>query len=1372
MSEVKKFLNRTARRKKSSLRGGAVLSALDYGEMSPLPTPSLNGRPALDFTDGSTADSLGLEVRPMSVNLPRKHHTTLSGSMNISRRMSGAALSASSGNLGIMRAAKSGSMTSMNSELLDSHIVDQEDIISLTHDVRSFSDALARLKNIFLDIEKCDTRRVAAHERLGEVLCILKSVLGKYPPLHSTEILTAAGTLISKIKGYNYEEEREVPSDFYDAIDQLALAFSSSVSEYLMGDVEQTTTPTAPQSGKTRSHENLSSAGAIQENSHSRHPSQEHTPDTGALPAEEIDNTLLRLESGVDLALQRCKAWSKYAKDIITYVEKKASLEMEYAKSIAKLAQNTRAVITEDSFLPFQSIYCTALDQDIEHYNTCQATCTLLQGHKFVEPLTMRRNDHERRRKEFKDQWQHERKRLHDSLSNLRKSRQQYVMRQQEYEKAKESAAKAETETINSSISTPSLGTKSTGGGTKLDKKRKIEEDCLHKAEEAETTYKACVVEANSRQQALEQMKAQVLSGLRELIYQCDQTMKAVTVGYFQMQHTMAAPSPVQFQTLCESSKLYEPGTQFGEFVKGLPPLSSNFNNNVVYEFEPYTGSYQTQRPRRASSVSAGSAEFSSSMDDSPIDKHSTPHPIKAWAHSPQAIPGSDTDSASGSSTRSLDPSPSASPGDPPRKLPRAPSTGTMSSGDELLDEQESPGIGIDPRFISGMTPDASPGPFRNLVLSKAAHTHQFRKLRTPSKCRECDSYVYFNGAECEECMLACHKKCLESLAIQCGHRKLQGKLSLFGVDFHLHCNTHTQVPFVIQKCIEEIDSRALMVKGIYRVNGVKSRVERLCQSFENAANLVDLSNCPPHDIANVLKLYIRQLPEPLLTFRLYPEFVKAAKEYFLSTKSSRVLLTGSTPNLTELDRNKDSQSSLSTLVASGKGTGNSLTSAHNTAVASMRELVRKLPKPNFNTTALLMHHLKRVAENEDLNKMTASNLGIVFGPTLLRPSETHVTLSSLVDMPHQTRAIEQLITNAEEIFGDLTDLGLAPPKEIPATPVEVIPSGEGGAGRKDSNPEGEPLSEGDTGATQKQVSEQGTKPRASSENGGDDLLSQLHNQDRVESPSEQGVLLPGSMKLDEEGRGENIEDNFSGLVELSLSKDKADSPNSLDANDLDDLDLDLPDSSSPVPPPRRKSCLPAESVPTTLSPSAKKYEVKMKTDQDCQTDFSSDSSDFLTEEQKRCSMYMAVDNTGSVTNVPKSLGRSSSTGDFKLTANLPLKSPLMSTSALPSRPTVSTGVPKPNASTPAGKTGTSLSWSGGTSTPKTQQQKFPGYTPTSYSLLHSARYNIPELKGTSPSLSGSRVRNVGSAAAISQENIGNNSPDSSSNGQREPRFV
>lgn len=44
-----------------------------------------------------------------------------------------------------------------------------------------------------------------------------------------------------------------------------------------------------------------------------------------------------------------------------------------------------------------------------------------------------------------------------------------------------------------------------------------------------------------------------------------------------------------------------------------------------------------------------------------------------------------------------------------------------------------------------------SPGPFRDANMSKAAQTHKLRKLRALSKCRECDSLVVFQGAECEE---------------------------------------------------------------------------------------------------------------------------------------------------------------------------------------------------------------------------------------------------------------------------------------------------------------------------------------------------------------------------------------------------------------------------------------------------------------------------------------------------------------------------------------------------------------------------------------------------------------------------------------------
>ncbi len=59
---------------------------------------------------------------------------------------------------------------------------------------------------------------------------------------------------------------------------------------------------------------------------------------------------------------------------------------------------------------------------------------------------------------------------------------------------------------------------------------------------------------------------------------------------------------------------------------------------------------------------------------------------------------------------------------------------------------------------INGIEPEivVHTGPFRNVGLSKAAQTHKLRKLRSPSKCRECDSYVYFQGAECEEVSHVC----------------------------------------------------------------------------------------------------------------------------------------------------------------------------------------------------------------------------------------------------------------------------------------------------------------------------------------------------------------------------------------------------------------------------------------------------------------------------------------------------------------------------------------------------------------------------------------------------------------------------------------
>ena len=120
-------------------------------------------------------------------------------------------------------------------------------------------------------------------------------------------------------------------------------------------------------------------------------------------------------------------------------------------------------------YLPFQSIYITAMDREMESSNSIQSTTSLLTGHKFLEPLSARRNEHERCRKQIKETWHRELKRMQEAVSNLRKAKSLYVQRQQEWERAKEAAQRAET------------AAEAADQAAKIDKRKKTEEDALQK---------------------------------------------------------------------------------------------------------------------------------------------------------------------------------------------------------------------------------------------------------------------------------------------------------------------------------------------------------------------------------------------------------------------------------------------------------------------------------------------------------------------------------------------------------------------------------------------------------------------------------------------------------------------------------------------------------------------------------------------------------------------------------------------------------------------------------------------------------------------------------------------------------------------------
>uniref|UniRef100_A0A6Q2YUS3 Uncharacterized protein n=1 Tax=Esox lucius TaxID=8010 RepID=A0A6Q2YUS3_ESOLU len=166
----------------------------------------------------------------------------------------------------------------------------------------------------------------------------------------------------------------------------------------------------------------------------------------------------------------------------------------------------------------------------------------------------------------------------------------------------------------------------------------------------------------------------------------------------------------------------------------------------------------------------------------------------------------------------------------------------------------------------------------------------------------------------------------------------------VFGVKISLVTKRErSKVPLIIKQCVEEIERRGMEEVGIYRVSGVATDIQALKAAFD--ANDKDvsvmMSEMDVNAIAGTLKLYFRELPEPLFTDELYPNF------------------------------------------AGGIALSDSVAKE-----SCMLNLLLSLPEPNLVTFLFLLDHLKRIADNESVNKMSFHNLATVFGPTLLRPSE------------------------------------------------------------------------------------------------------------------------------------------------------------------------------------------------------------------------------------------------------------------------------------------------------------------------------------------------------------------------------------------------
>ncbi|XP_020508640.1 rho GTPase-activating protein 42 [Labrus bergylta] len=186
-----------------------------------------------------------------------------------------------------------------------------------------------------------------------------------------------------------------------------------------------------------------------------------------------------------------------------------------------------------------------------------------------------------------------------------------------------------------------------------------------------------------------------------------------------------------------------------------------------------------------------------------------------------------------------------------------------------------------------------------------------------------------------------------------------------------------------VKKCIELVETRGITTLGLYRTGGVNSKVQRLMTSvFSSTAPAdmqLDADAWDNKTITSGLKNYFRCLAEPLLTYRLHKEFIKAAKY--------------------------DDQKY---------------------RVRAIHALVHKLPEKNRAMLDLLTCHLLKVSSHSDQNLMTVSNLGMIFGPTLMRSQEE--TVAAMMNIKFQNIVVEIIIENHHKIFGEAPDLSLPLP--------------------------------------------------------------------------------------------------------------------------------------------------------------------------------------------------------------------------------------------------------------------------------------------------------------------------------------------------------
>ncbi|KAH8862842.1 Rho GTPase-activating protein 29 [Schistosoma japonicum] len=719
-------------------------------------------------------------------------------------------------------------------------------------------------------------------------------------------------------------------------------------------------------------------------------------------------------KNAVDFVFDYCKLWCKTCKDLVLSLEKRAVAENESTRIIMKQFQVLESNTSNQNGAPFKKQTLNLCRMMIDHCKEIE-TNNSKRCRELLEVLTRQRTLFEKTRKHLKDKWKTDVKRMLDAENSLFKAKTAYYQRCQAGVKLREELASAQNflnelsaSLMQSSASfsggTPSLSlstgivsststtgitpgqsnlsgsTSSTAGNSypmntagsntnltqdmndsitseqnssnqtslsststsnqvakqkvKVERLEKQLGDNDKKEFELMYAYREAVDIANHRLCELEKTKVEILCDTRLTITKSDEVVKDSLAELLNHLFTSRLLMIKQYEIIANAYQDYIPCSDY----RALVELHIQKGTEFVPEKYHFDGYHESKLDANYLTSRLGKDSGDSSLD-------------AFSAHRNLLSLHSDSDS----DTETID--------IPSNTSGRSSTSAGVGSGIGNASSGSISGSGVAGGIVSTSSNVLSTIVEFGSNLFRPDSKKSIRGKRSTTTNINNPSAPPANSTDS-----------LESIAAQEGNLEKE----------------YLAACYPVARCIAAIEKQTngLATHGIYRVPASKAKVSNLMDllqsnqpvSCEHINKDIDLlSQEHPLTLASLVKTQLIALPEPLLTYNLYPNFVELGKAFDL------------------VDSNVTDE-----------------------LMKRLQLLINHLSPGNRQLAGLIFHHLHRVTEYQSENQMGAVNLGTMFAPTVLRqkPKFQVANMMEFIDNKGQTKVVELLVDRVVQVFG------------------------------------------------------------------------------------------------------------------------------------------------------------------------------------------------------------------------------------------------------------------------------------------------------------------------------------------------------------------